>query len=61
MQNKNLLIITFALLFGCSSDKDTKLHNAVNIFDKNNTLASLINQTQEDNLDVVSAIHNIST
>ena len=59
MQNKNLLIITFALLFGCSSDKDTKLQNAVNIFDNNNELSSIINQKQGAKLDVVREIKNI--
>ena len=59
MQNKNLLIITFALLCGCSSDKDTKLQNAVNIFDNNNELSSIINQKQNAKLDVVREIKNI--
>ena len=60
MQNKNLLIITFALFLGCSSDKDTKLQNAVNIFNNDNELSSIINQKQDAKLDVVRDIKNIS-
>ena len=60
MQNKNLLIITFALFLGCSSDKDTKLQNAVNIFNNDNELSSIINQKQDAKLDVVRNIKNIS-
>ena len=60
MQNKNLLIITFALFLGCSSDKDTKLQNAVNIFNNDNELSSIINQKQDAKLDVVKDIKNIS-
>ena len=59
MQNKNLLIITFALFLGCSSDKDTKLQNAVNIFNNDNELLSIINQKQDAKLDVVRDIKNI--
>ena len=60
MQNKNLLIITFALFLGCSSDKDTKLQNAVDIFNNDNELSSIINQKQDAKLDVVRNIKNIS-
>ena len=60
MQNKNLLIIIFALFLGCSSDKDTKLQNAVNIFNNDNELSSIINQKQDAKLDVVRDIKNIS-
>ena len=60
MQNKNLLIITFALFLGCSSDKDTKLQNAVNIFNNDNELLSIINQKQDAKLDGVRDIKNIS-
>ena len=60
MQNKNLLIITFALFLGCSSDKDTDLQNAVNIFNNDNELLSIINQKQDAKLDVVRDIKNIS-
>ena len=42
MQNKNLLIITFSLFLGCASEKDTKLQNAVNIFNNDNKLLSII-------------------
>ena len=59
MQNKNLLIITFALFLGCSSDKNTKLQNAVNIFNNDNELSSIINQKQDAKLDVVRDIKNI--
>lgn len=60
MQNKNLLIMTFVLFLGCSSDKDTKLQNAVNIFNNDNELSSIINQKQDAKLDVVRDIKNIS-
>ncbi len=60
MQNKNLLIIIFALFLGCSSDKNTKLQNAVNIFNNENKLSSIINQKQDAKLDVVRNIKNIS-
>ena len=59
MQNKNLLIMIFALFLGCSSDKDTKLQNAVNIFNNNNELSSIINQKQDAKLDVARDIKNI--
>ena len=60
MQNKNLLIIIFALFLGCSSDKDTKLQNAVNIFNNDNELSSIINQKQDAKIDTVRDIKNIS-
>ena len=60
MQNKNLLIIPFALFLGCSSDKGIKLQNAVNIFNNDNELLSIINQKQNAKLDVVRDIKNIS-
>ena len=43
MQNKLLLILISLVFFGCSSDKDIKLQNAVNIFDNTNTLPVIAN------------------
>ena len=43
MQNKLLLILILSVFFGCSSDKDIELQNAVNIFDNKNTLPVITN------------------
>ena len=43
MQNKLLLILISSVFFGCSSDKDIELQNAVNIFDNKNTLTVITN------------------
>ena len=43
MQNKLLSILILSVFFGCSSDKDIELQNAVNIFDNKNTLPVITN------------------
>ena len=60
MQNKLLLILILSVFFGCSSDKDIELQNAVNIFDNKNTLPVIINTEIENTiLDNVRDTKNI--
>ena len=59
MQNKLLSILILSVFFGCSSDKDIELQNAVNIFDNKNTLPVITN-TEIKNIildNVLSLIH----
>ena len=60
MQNKLLLILIISVFFGCSSDKDIELQNAVNIFDNKNTLPVITNtETKNTILDNVRDTKNI--
>ena len=61
MQNKFFLIIFFMFLLGCSSDKNTKSENMVNIFDRKNVLPSIIiNQTNDAKLEIPRNFKNIT-
>ena len=61
MQNKFFLIIFFMFLLGCSSDKNTKSDNMVNIFDRKNVLPSIIiNQTNDAKLEIPRNFKNIT-
>ena len=57
MQNKLLSILILSVFFGCSSDKNTELQHAVNIFDNKNTLPlirqSKLQDTKLDNVDFI--------
>ena len=60
MQNKVLLILISLVFFGCSSDKDIELQNAVNIFDNKNTLPVITSTEIKDTiLDNVRGTKNI--
>ena len=60
MQNKFFLIIFFIFCLGCSSDDETKLKNAVNIFDVKNALPTIVsNKKLKAKLDVPKDVKNI--
>ena len=59
MQNKHFLIILCALFLGCSADKEKKLQNAINIFDNEKKISSIIEEKQDAKIDVVKNLKNI--
>ena len=61
MKNNFFLIIISIIFLGCSSDKDTKSTNTVDIFNVKNDLSSIINnQTQDSKIAVPKNVKNIS-
>ncbi len=59
MQINFFLIIFFIFILGCSSEKDTKLENTVNIFDRKNVLATIV-EKNDAKLDIPRDVKNIT-